>query len=47
MLENKIILSTGGIVLLAPAKPFIALMGIGVITVGVSLYYLTNIFDSE
>lgn len=47
MLENKIILSTGGVVLLAPSKPFIALMVVGTITVGAGIYYLANILDSE
>lgn len=42
VLDNKIILSLGGIVLLAPAAPFLVLMliGLGVIVYG--LYWISK-----
>lgn len=47
MLDNKVIFSTGGIILAAPAKPFIALMAVGIVTIGVGIYCLANIVGDE
>jgi Ni,Fe-hydrogenase I cytochrome b subunit len=45
MLDNKILISIGGIVLLAPAMPFLVLMLVGLIVVGFALYYLVDLMD--
>ena len=45
VLDNKILISLGGIVLLAPALPFLALMIIGLVAVGVALYYIVELIE--
>ncbi len=45
MLDNKILISIGGIMLLAPALPFLALMCIGLVAAGFALYYLVDLMD--
>lgn len=42
VLDNKIILSHGGIVLLAPAAPFLVLMLIGLCVVVYVLYWISK-----
>lgn len=46
MLDNKILISLGGIVLLAPALPFLALMILGLVAAGFALYYLLELMES-
>ena len=45
MFDNKILISLGGIVLLAPALPFLALMLVGLVVAGFALYYLVDLMD--
>ena len=45
MLDNKILISIGGFMLLAPALPFLALMFIGIVAAGFALYYLVDLMD--
>lgn len=45
MLDNKILVSIGGIMLLAPALPFLVLMFIGIVAAGFALYYLVDLMD--
>lgn len=44
MFDNKVLISVGGIMLLAPAIPFLGLALIGAVVVGAALYYLYYIF---
>lgn len=45
MFDNKILISLGGIVLLAPALPFLALMLVGLVVAGFALYYLFEVME--
>lgn len=45
LLDNKILISLGGIVLLAPALPFLVLMLLGLVVAGFALYYLVELMD--
>ena len=45
LFDNKILISLGGIVLLAPALPFLALMLVGLVVAGFVLYYLVELMD--
>ncbi|MBO5434434.1 hypothetical protein J6A31_01255 [bacterium] len=45
MFDNKILISLGGIVLLAPALPFLALMIVGLVVAGFALYYLFEVME--
>jgi hypothetical protein len=42
LLDNKIILSLGGIVLLAPAAPFLVLMLIGLCVIVWGFYWISK-----
>lgn len=42
LLNNKIILSLGGIVLLAPAAPFLVLMLIGLVVIVWAVYWISK-----
>lgn len=46
MFDNKILISLGGIVLLAPALPFLALMFVGLMVAGFTLYYLLQFMEN-
>ena len=46
-IDNKILLSTGGIILVMPAKPIIALTTIGMITVCAASYFLLSRYNAE
>lgn len=45
LFDNKILISLGGIVLLAPALPFLALMLVGLVIAGFALYYLFEVME--
>lgn len=45
MFDNKILISLGGIVLLVPALPFLALMLVGLVVGGFALYYLFEVME--
>ena len=45
MLDNKILISIGGIMLLAPALPFLGLMLVGLVAVGLGLYYIFDLME--
>ena len=42
MIDNKMLVSLGGIVVLMPAKPVIVLASIGAVTVCAASYYIFN-----
>jgi len=46
MFDNKILISLGGIILLVPALPFLALMLVGLVVTGFTLCYLFELMES-
>ena len=47
MIDNKIFISSGGMMMLLPASPCLGLMAIGAIALGAGVYYLLEVVDYE
>ena len=47
MLDDKLLISKGGIIMLLPATPCLGLMAIGAVAVGAGVYYLVKKAEVE
>ena len=47
MIDDKLLISKGGIIMLLPATPCLGLMAIGAVAVGAGVYYLVKKAEVE